>query len=54
MKSRSSSTIVIGIATLIAVLGVTLLLGVDFWLAIVIAVICALGAQFVTNRQTRQ
>ncbi len=45
--------IIVGIATLIAVLAVLLLLGVDFWLATVIAVVCALAAQLITGRQAR-
>ena len=51
MRSRSSSMIVMGIATLIAVLAVLLLLGVDFWLSLVIAVLCALVSQYITGRQ---
>jgi putative flippase GtrA len=51
LGNRSSSTIVIGIATFIAVLLVSLLLSVNVWLAIIIAAICALVAQFMTARQ---
>ncbi len=53
MGNRSSSTIVIGLATLIAVLAVLWLLGVNIWLAIIIAGICAVVAQLVTVRQGR-
>lgn len=54
MGARSSSTIVIGLAILIAVFGVMYLLGVSFWVAIIIGLICALVAQFVTMRQGRR
>lgn len=54
MGNRSSSTIIIGIATFIAVLAVTLLLSVEVWLAIAIAAICAVVSQFVTARQVRR
>jgi hypothetical protein len=43
--------IVMGIATLIAVLAILMLLGVGFWLSLVIAVICALVSQYITGRQ---
>jgi hypothetical protein len=43
--------IVMGIATLVAVLAILLLLGVDFWIALAIAVICALVSQYITGRQ---
>lgn len=52
MNRRSSnSTIIMGIVTLIAVLAVLLLLGVQFWVSLVIAVVCALAAQWITGRQ---
>jgi hypothetical protein len=51
MNRRSNSMIIMGIATLIAVLAVLLLFGVELWLALAIAVICALAAQFITGRQ---
>jgi putative flippase GtrA len=53
MGNRSSSAIVIGIATFVAVLVVSLLLSVNVWFAIIIAAICAFVAQFVTARQGR-
>jgi putative flippase GtrA len=43
--------IIMGLATLIAVLVVLVLLGVPFWASLAIAVICALVAQFITGRQ---
>lgn len=46
--------IIMGIAALVAVLAVLLLLGVQFWLALAIAVLCALAAQFITGRQVGQ
>lgn len=54
MNTRSNSMVIMGIVTLIAVLAVLLLLGVDFWLATIIAVVCALAAQLVTGRQARR
>ncbi len=51
MKSRSSAMIVMGIVTLIAVLAVMLLFGMQFWAALAIAVIAALVAQWITGRQ---
>lgn len=54
MNNRSNTMVIMGIATLVAVLVVLLLLGVDFWLATVIAVVCALAAQLVTGRQARR
>lgn len=53
MKRRSSAMIIMSVATLIAVLAVLLLLGVPFWASIVIAVICAIGAQLITGLQIR-
>ena len=54
MNNRSNSMVIMGIVTLIAVLAVLMLLGVDFWLATVIAVVCALAAQLITGRQVRR
>ncbi|HEV2127560.1 MAG TPA: hypothetical protein VGR22_02965 [Thermomicrobiales bacterium] len=54
MNNRSNSMVIMGIVTLIAVLAVLLLLGVEFWLATVIAVVCALAAQLITGRQARR
>lgn len=54
MNSRSNTMIIMGIVTLIAVLGVMLLLGVPFWASLAIAVICALAAQWITGRQVGQ
>ncbi len=51
MKSRSNAMIIMGIVTLVAVLAVTMLLGVPFWASLAIAVICALVAQWITGRQ---
>ena len=51
MKKKSNSMVIMGIATLIAVLAILLLLGVAFWASLVIAVICAIVAQWVTARQ---
>jgi hypothetical protein len=54
MNNRSNTMVIMGIVTLVAVLAVLLLLGVDFWLATIIAVVCALAAQLVTGRQARR
>ncbi|HYH12181.1 MAG TPA: hypothetical protein VD789_07480 [Thermomicrobiales bacterium] len=51
MRSKSNAMIIMGIVTLVAVLGVAMLLGVPFWASLAIAVICALVAQWITGRQ---
>jgi hypothetical protein len=51
MNRKSNAMIVMGLATLIAVLAVLLLLDVQFWAALAIAVVCALVAQYITGRQ---
>lgn len=51
MNRRSNAMIIMGLATLIAVSAVLWLLGVPFWAALAIAVVCALAAEFITGRQ---
>jgi hypothetical protein len=51
MNRRSNAMIIMGLATLIAVSAVLWLLGVPFWAALAIAVVCALVAQVITGRQ---